>query len=122
MKRAALILAAALVLLLNGGQAKAVNLIVNGGFETGDFTGWTLSRNTTLFGVDHDAHSGNWAAFFGAVGSPTYLMQQTITTTPGATYTLDFWLKNDSGPSGANSVIFTAQFGNTQLINLTDPQ
>ena len=46
--------------------AKA-NLITNGGFETGDFTGWTQSRGFVegeTFGIT--PHSGNFQATFGA--------------------------------------------------------
>ena len=54
MKRATLILAA--LALLSGwpGQAKA-DLIVNGGFETGDFTGWTTNGAASLV-VESNGH------------------------------------------------------------------
>lgn len=43
--------------------------ITNGGFETGDFTGWTLGGNTGYTGVTGSyAHSGNFGAYFGAGG------------------------------------------------------
>ena len=44
------------------------NLIVNGGFETGNFSGWTHSTlDDNSLGVDSFApHSGLDAAFFGA--------------------------------------------------------
>lgn len=33
-----------------GSQASAANLVTNGSFETGDFTGWTQVGNTGLLG------------------------------------------------------------------------
>ena len=56
MKRATLILAA--LVLLSGwpGQSKA-DLIVNGGFEDKDFTGWTTNGQASL-AVEPNGHGG----------------------------------------------------------------
>jgi hypothetical protein len=102
---------------LGGGSGARADLIVNGDFETGDFTGWTLSGNTsdpTTFGVDSNfPHSGNFAAFFGPVGSLGFL-SQTVATTPGATYTLDFFVMNEDGTSPNE---FSAAVGSTVVMD-----
>ena len=56
------VVATAATLALFAGSASAVELAVNGGFETGDFTGWSqfesFPGNQT---ITSDAASGNWA-------------------------------------------------------------
>jgi hypothetical protein len=72
-------------------------LIVNGDFETGDFTGWTQSGDTSYTGVSGDApHSGRYAANLGPINGEGFLAQ-TFATTAGVTYTLDYWLAHDGG-------------------------
>lgn len=63
---------AAVVLGLVAGQARAGNLIVNGGFETGNFSGWTTTPTSSgsNFFVDSRApHTGSYDAFFGGCNS-----------------------------------------------------
>ena len=93
--RCSLILTA-ITALSDGCPAKA-NLIRNGGFETGDFTGWTCTTAKTgsnLFVVAGEAHSGTYAASFGAYLADLDAMSQTFATIPGTLYHLSFWLKN----------------------------
>jgi len=76
-------------------------LVQNGGFETGDFTGWTLSGNTAYTSVTSGnsqfVHSGTYGASLGPPGSLGYL-SQTLPTFAGQNYLLSLWL--DSPTSG----------------------
>jgi hypothetical protein len=77
-------------------SARAQNLVMNPGFETGDFTNWTLSGDTSFCSVSTIMpHSGNFAARLGPSGSDGFL-DQTITTVVGQAYAVDFWLAVDS--------------------------
>ena len=78
-----------------------VNLVQNGGFETGDFTDWSGTA-TTDFDADFvadgsfyyiDPHSGNDVALMGAVGGPDYL-SQTLSTTNGQNYLFSSWVNS----------------------------
>jgi hypothetical protein len=92
--------------------------IVNGGFETGTFSSWNLSGNTqsTFVAADHP-HSGRFAADLGPFGSEGFI-SQTFSTTPGASYTLDYWLANGAGPPNQfEAYINGVVFPGSQLIN-----
>jgi hypothetical protein len=77
------------------------NLLVNGSFQTGDFTGWTLAGNTggTLVQTAGGLGAGATApgepdpfyAAFGPHGS-IGLLYQSIPTQAGHTYTFSFWM------------------------------
>jgi hypothetical protein len=99
----------------------STELIVNGGFETGNFNGW--STQTAPSGSDYgvfagSGHTGTYAAEFGAIVEDSYdQIWQDLTTTPGATYTISFWLGNNlAGTSG-----FIVSWGGTTLLELEDP-
>jgi hypothetical protein len=123
----------ALTLLAAGaGQARADNLIVNGGFETGDFTGWktTPAAAGSDFGVagkgtlfpkvgKYGPHTGNNYAFFGAV-TPLFQdsISQTFATKAGTKYTFSYWLADD----GTAPAKFDAYWNGNLVSEITGPK
>ena len=82
----------------------AGQLVQNGGFETGDWTDWTLAGDTSFTYVSSDSiavHTGAYGAELGTSGSYGYL-SQTIPTVPGQAYSISLWLDSPDGetPNG----------------------
>jgi len=75
----------------------AGNLVVNCGFETGDFTGWTRSGDQGFTNIDAiSAHSGSFGLDTGPTGDLGFIAQN-LATTSGASYSLCYWLANTGG-------------------------
>ncbi len=80
-------------------------LVQNCGFETGDFTNWTLTGENTSasfdVGVDgFEPFQGNFAAFLGTNSSQT--ISQTFATTFDQLYLVTFELVNEPNPIPGN--------------------
>jgi PEP-CTERM motif len=104
---------------LSGQAIAGTNLLVNGSFETGDFTGWTQSGNTNLSGVTGTfagllPEDGNFQAFFGPVGSLGFI-SQTFSDVSGATYTVSLW---EAG-FGGNPSEFDVAINGTEYIDIS---
>jgi hypothetical protein len=96
----------------------SADLVFNGGFELGDFTGWILSGNPIPGMVDTmNPHSGTFAADLTALDSPSF-MEQFLATTPGAMYDLTCFL-DVSKPSGV-VVEFLAQVNGVTVFDQTN--
>jgi PEP-CTERM motif len=95
------------------------DFVVNGGFETGDFTGWatTKASSGSNFGVSTAfAHSGSiYGVFFGGSTAGAYdTISQILNTTTGHIYRIDFWVENlGGGPNGFEAFWDTNPIVNT---------
>jgi hypothetical protein len=101
------------------GSAKA-NLIINGGFETVDPTGntipgWNFSGFVFQAYEPGNTHSGDYDAVLGE-GTLT----QSLATTAGNYYSVDFWLANDYPGTQASPNLFQALWNGGQLISLSN--
>jgi len=87
------------------------NIVVNGGFETGNFAGWAQQGDTGFTGVGTSSptgvgpHSGSFLAYFGAIGDDGGI-NQSLVTNAGNTYNLSFWLANDTLSSPSDYSVF----------------
>jgi hypothetical protein len=112
------------------------SIVQNGGFESGDFTGWTLDGDGIVSNeidnvvVDSNSvtdasefiHSGDYGAILGEPGS-TATLYQTLPTIPGQSYLLSLWLVNQaSGASEIFDVNWNTNSSSTDtLYGVTDP-
>ena len=98
------------------------NLVTNGGFETGDFSGWTGTGNTTFNGVQcpgpgPTVFEGNCSAFFGPIGSVGGISQLVAGLVVGQPVLISFAFL----PDGGNPSSFSASFGGVSLLSLLNP-
>jgi hypothetical protein len=72
-------------------------LLQNGGFELGNFNGWTQSGNAwgeSVIGTAPFVHSGGYGAKLGPTGTLGYLSQN-VATSIGQSYLISCWLNSD---------------------------
>jgi len=82
---------------LAAGNAQAQNLITNGGFETGNLSGWTSSIGSgggRVGALVNEGHSGSFAATMRGlpeIPNSQASISQSFDTTAGTQYELSFW-------------------------------
>ncbi len=126
------------LLLSHARTVNAADLVDNGGFETGDFSGWTATESdadaawsadnggfqTLQAASFYGTHTGSYTAEFGGFESyggfndPTGdTIAQSLATAPGQSYMLSFWV-NDQGNSPAH---LSASWNGATLLSLDWP-
>jgi hypothetical protein len=117
----------------------SVRIVQNGGFETGDFSDWTLIGNggnpislangvvdANYAGIHNNVavqfiHSGAFGAFLGDTNLAT--LSQTLPTVPGEKYLLSFWLDNPVSGAGEQFLVNwnTNSTATNQVYFVTNP-
>src|SRR6478609_776352 len=92
------------------------NLIVNGGFETGSASPWTLTAGVLNNSTSEPAHTGAWDAWLDGYGTThTDTASQTVSIPAGKTSaTLVFWLHIDTAETTTTTAFDTLK---VQVLN-----
>jgi|GEM_PF-5538115 len=112
------ILNSSVLALLLCGLSQANAGIINGGFETGDFSGWTtgpISYPESI--VTGPVNSGTFAAQIAGYSFAPDTLSQTVSDTAGQSYVLDFWL---FVADGSPTTSLTVDWGNSQIFSETN--
>jgi hypothetical protein len=101
-----------------------VPIVVNGGFEDGNLTGWTLDGSSKDNGVTTEStyvHSGSYGFVMGQYDPPNLgYLDQTLATAAGQQYVLSLWLANPDNPDAATPNQFNVQWNGTTVFNQTN--
>jgi hypothetical protein len=81
-------------LVANLHAANLTNLIVNGDFATGDFTGWTATSHLFIANNNNGITAPSGDTYFAYTGYND-MLEQLISTVAGSSYTLSFVANND---------------------------
>ena len=88
------------------------NIVNNGDFETGSFSGWTVGGRNASATIITNAEHGSLAAALGGQGGT---ITQTLPTTVGQKYELTFWLADEQAGKreSFSASIGTAKYSET---------
>ena len=103
-------------LTINPTGGGTTNLIVNGGFETGSASPWSLTAGVLNNSTAEPAHTGSWDAWLDGYGTThTDTASQTVAITAGKTSaTLVFWLHIDTAETTTTTAFDTLK---VQVLN-----
>ncbi len=94
------------------------NLVANCGFETGDFTDWTITAaaGSDFDTIEYHPNSGIYGVRFGALDGVNDYLDQSLATTPGHSYQVSFYVdasrQNTSGS-------FVASWNGTNILKIS---
>ncbi len=93
-------------------------LLNNGGFETGDFSGWTHTGNTNGDAVvSNRRRAGSFSLDTGPLHTPSFL-SQSIITQPGQPYLISAWLETIAGGPPNDFQIYWDSQSSLEVTNL----
>jgi hypothetical protein len=95
-------LAAIMVALCWAGGVRA-DAIVNGGFETGDLTGWTTGGNGSVSVVTTNPYEGNYCALMQTGGSGEMMWSQLFNASANEVISFAWRGVGDAGPGYTNA-------------------
>lgn len=96
-----------------GGEKNYVN---NPGFESGDFTSWTVEGSIGAVDISSEAQNvylGTYAMHYWADGPFSFTVSQTITGLENGTYTLSAWIQGGGGEETLQ--LFASGYGGDTL-------
>lgn len=101
--------------------AMAASIVTNGGFETGDLTGWSGTLLASPYsGVICPGAGGapeNNCVLFAGTDGAAETLSQVLSTVVGQSYAVSFSFSSD----GSSPSSFSAAFGNQGLYSVTSP-
>lgn len=107
-------------------EVSPVNLVTNGNFENGDTSGWTGFGGAAISAVKEEAHSGSYSLKTSGRTAdwmgPSYNLTGKIV--PGKKYSVDFWVKYNSGNDTEQfkaTIKATLITGSAMYIGVNDP-
>jgi hypothetical protein len=93
----------------------AGNLVLNCGFETGDFTSWARSGDPSFTGISAAAANSGTSGLLTGPNVSLGFITQTLSTAADQTYSLTFYLRNSGRPNR-----YTVSWNGTIVSDQTD--
>ena len=97
-------------------SAAAPNLLTNGGFETGDFTGWDKSWYNPVIETDI-VHSGNYSMKTSNTASQyqSMIKSTALTVEANTDYTISFWYYYEGTATNGGIYLYVKGNGSTNI-------